>query len=189
MSARRVSQRRRRACTRAARARGFNSASPYRYIFGHQPRSQIRRGNLALAVISVGDAGSMLDRYWRSERCGWSPWRPKLDRLASLGPEMVTHHAVCISTVNPPRSSLEDERRLATRSSSQVTAKNQAARFDRSQRGSSFGTVTAFLIRLCGSCLFDEREILPTPPPNQLLEDEEVRRSWMAVVCQREGTT
>src|ERR1035441_9504888 len=57
--------------------------------FWHRPRSQARRGS----GISVGDATSMLDRYWRSERCDRSPWRPKLDRLAYVSPESAAPHS------------------------------------------------------------------------------------------------
>ena len=70
----------------------------------------------------MSDVRPMLDRYWRSERCGRSPWRPKLDRLAYVSPESAAPHPeMSISAVNPPVSSLENERRLATRQSSQVS--------------------------------------------------------------------
>jgi len=73
------------AAVRWNRARG-STPYPYPDGFWHRPRSQARRAKLNLADISVSDARPMLDRYWRSERCGRSPVAPKAGSAALCRP-------------------------------------------------------------------------------------------------------
>ena len=73
---------------------------------GHRHDERARSGRYLSERCWI-DAGSMLDRYWRSERCGRSLVATHADRLPYVSPESAAPHPeMSISAVNPPVSSL-----------------------------------------------------------------------------------